>query len=70
MTSVVYNRDRPYTADMWRAIQALVGADVDGIPGEQTATAVGVWWATARSAQTARRGRGIRATSAWTTTPT
>ena len=43
MTAVVYNRARPYTADMWRAIQALVGADVDGVPGEQTATAIGRW---------------------------
>ena len=35
-----YNHSRPYTADLWRAIQEKLGVTVDGKPGHGTALAV------------------------------
>jgi peptidoglycan hydrolase-like protein with peptidoglycan-binding domain len=40
-----YNRARPYTASMWRAIQETVGVTTDGVPGPNTASAVAAYQA-------------------------
>jgi hypothetical protein len=43
MTAIEYNNSMPYTRDLWRAIQRTVGAAVDGIPGPETATKIGLY---------------------------
>ena len=39
-SAVEYNKARPYTPEFWRQIQAVVGAQVDGIPGTETAAKI------------------------------
>lgn len=43
MTSVEYNKKQGYKASMWRDVQDLVGAKVDGCPGPETAECVTLW---------------------------
>lgn len=42
-SAVRYNRKRPYSGGLWKRIQTLVGSYPDGIPGVETALAVGRW---------------------------
>lgn len=44
-SAVGYNRRQDHPVSTWRKIQALVGADVDGVPGGQTALMVSAWQA-------------------------
>lgn len=41
--ALTYNKRRGYSADLWRKIQAKVGADVDGKVGPQTTRRVAEW---------------------------
>jgi len=43
MTAIEYNAARPYTAKLWRVVQAATGATVDGVPGEETAERLRVY---------------------------
>lgn len=38
-----YNQARTYSAELWKAVQALVGTTIDGIPGSDTAQKVAAW---------------------------
>jgi len=40
INAITFNRSRRYSNELWRSIQAAVGAEVDGVPGRETAKAV------------------------------
>lgn len=41
--AVAYNKGKGYSKETWKQIQAKVGTDVDGDPGQKTAKAIAVW---------------------------
>jgi peptidoglycan hydrolase-like protein with peptidoglycan-binding domain len=40
-----YNSDRPYSSELWKAVQRVIGASPDGVPGPDTASKVAAWQA-------------------------
>ena len=56
--AIKYNNGRPYTPSMWKDIQALIGAGVDGDPGKETARRLAAWQRTNGKGPDGKAGRG------------
>lgn len=60
--AIGFNRDRKYTVETWRQIQSIVGADVDGIPGKNTAEEIAAFqkrWGLQKAHRDGQAGRTL-----------